>query len=74
MQAKAWYFSRKTWKTQNGLGKLKLVFFHTNYHELTMNGWRGILFLRVIVLRIENPYNILRQIANLPQQVRKART
>ena len=34
-----------------------------------MNGWRGFLFLRVIALRIENPYNILRQIANLPQQV-----
>ena len=37
-------------------------------HELTINGWRGVIFLRVIVLRIENPYNILRQIANLPQQ------
>ena len=36
-------------------------------HELTINGWRGLLFLRVIALRIENPYNSLRQIANLPQ-------
>ena len=33
-----------------------------------MNGWRGVIFLRVIVLRIENPYNSLRQIANLPQR------
>ena len=32
-----------------------------------MNGWRGLLFLRVIALRIENPYNSWRQIANLPQ-------
>ena len=38
-------------------------------HELTINGWRGLLFLRVIALRIENPDSILRQIANLPQQV-----
>ena len=37
-------------------------------HELTINGWRGLLFLRVIALRIENPYSILRQIANLPQR------
>jgi hypothetical protein len=36
-------------------------------HELTINGWRGLLFLRVIALRIANPYSILRQIANLPQ-------
>ena len=36
-------------------------------HELTINGWRGFLFLRVIALRIANPYNSLRQIANLPQ-------
>ena len=34
-----------------------------------MNSWRGVLFLRVIVLRIENPYNSLRQIANLSQRV-----
>ena len=38
-------------------------------HELTINGWRGLLFLRVIALRIANPYNSLRQIANLPQQM-----
>jgi hypothetical protein len=49
MAGAGFYFSRETRKTQNGLGKLKLVFFHTNYHELTMNGWRGVLFLRVIV-------------------------
>ena len=36
-------------------------------HELTINGWRGFLFLRVIALWIANPYNSLRQIANLPQ-------
>jgi hypothetical protein len=49
--------SRKTQKTQNGLVKLKLVFC----------GKRR----RFLVLRIEYPYNILRQIANLPQRIRK---
>ena len=47
--------SRKAQKTQNGLGKLKLVFC----------GKRR----RFLVLRIENPYNILRQITNLPQRI-----
>ena len=72
MQAKAWYFSRKTWKTQNSLGKLKLVFSHELSwinHEWLARGWclaekRG----SFIALRIENPYNSLRQIANLPQR------
>jgi DNA-binding transcriptional regulator WhiA len=56
----------------HGFGKLKLGFFKHELslinHELTINGWRGLLFLRVIALRIENPYNSLRQIANLPQR------
>ena len=53
MQAKACFFKTR---------------INTNYHELTINGWRGLLFLRVIALRIANPYNSLRQIANLPQR------
>ena len=61
---------RKTRNTR--MGKLKLGFFKHELslinHELTINGWRGLLFLRVIALRIENPYNSLRQIANLPQR------
>jgi hypothetical protein len=53
MQAKACFFKHE----------LSLI-----NHELTINGWRGLLFLRVIALRIANPYSILRQIANLPQR------
>jgi hypothetical protein len=34
---------------QIGIFGFQVFNFHTNYHELTMNSWRGVIFLRVIV-------------------------